>query len=417
MKILQVHNYYQQRGGEDSVVAAEKQLLSEQGHAIISYYKENSSIVTSGKGFSAIIKLISTAMGTIWNGQSYREIKAILKKEKPDIVHCHNIFPLISPAVYWACFREKIPVIQTIHNYRLFCLNATFCRTTGPGCGLEICEQCLNRSFKWPGIRYKCYRNSLLGSFTIACMLFIHRIIGTWTKKVSGYIALTEFQKKKLIEGGIPSEKVFVKPNFLQQNLENFNDFRTDVETEKQYVLFVGRLSKEKGCDVLIRAWAELKTRTAENCTRLLIAGDGPCLDELNVLAEKLGVSGSISFLGSRKKDEINTLMRSARFLAFPSIWYEGFPMVILEAFSADIPVVASETGGLPSIIEDGITGFLFPLGNFRALAEKMETLLLNDDLLRRFKRDIAVRKEKFSSEKNYKMMMTIYSQILKSNA
>jgi glycosyltransferase involved in cell wall biosynthesis len=476
MKILQVHNYYQQAGGEDAVVEAERALLEAKGNDVIPFYKSNDTIPGCGtldaEGGMSCLKskvdglrsLSFTALKTIWNHQTYREFRKLLQKEKPDVVHCHNTFPLISPSIYWACAKENVPVVQTLHNYRLLCLNAFLFRTTkkkhgawsaergepsSNNCQLitnnSICELCIHKSFKWPGIKYGCYRDSKAGSFVVALMLFVHKLIGTWSQKVTAYIALTEFQKQKMIEGGLPEHKIWVKPNFLQRSeggdqrsetsLTTINGQLT-TEIKRPYALFVGRLSPEKGCDVLLKAWglfeqqsavssqqsdeegalsSDLCSPTSANEKRpgLLIVGDGPERESLEQLTSDLGSLTSVHFLGKQPKEEVVRLMAGARFLALPSLWYEGFPMTIVEALSQGCPVVASNIGSMTSVIEHHHNGLLFEAGDSADLFEKIEWAFGHSDEIR--KMGTAAREdfeEKYSADVNYKKLIAVYEAV-----
>jgi glycosyltransferase involved in cell wall biosynthesis len=468
MKILQVHNYYQQAGGEDSVVASELELLRVHGHEVVTYYKYNDAL---GSGLWALGK---ASLQTLWNWNIYREFRDFLKTEKPNVVHCHNTFPLISPSIYWACAKEMVPVVQTLHNYRLLCLNAfLFRQSSGVKCddpavkqgnlkpndlraktspSSAICELCVGKRFKWPGVKFGCYRESKGGALVIALMLLFHKLIGTWSKKVTGYIALTEFQKQKMIEGGLPADKIFVKPNFIQTTEDseyteedllatkerreaqkdgdlNLNDIKP--KTGVPYALFVGRLSPEKGCDVLIRAWALLEQQSAisgqesvdENSKPvLLIVGDGPERSSLESLASSLMPSAqclvpeNIFFLGQQPKESVLSLIRNAQFLVLPSIWYEGFPMTIVEAFSCGTAVVASNDGGMGEIIVDKQNGLRFSMGDDRLLASQMEWSFSHAEEMKIM--GMAARgdfEHKYSTEVNYSLLMEIYKKALAS--
>jgi glycosyltransferase involved in cell wall biosynthesis len=366
MKILLAHNYYQQPGGEDVVFQNETFLLREKGHEVIHYTKHNDSIKHMNP--------LEVAFNTIWSFSTKKELLKILKEEKPDVAHFHNIFPLISPSAYYACREAGIPVIQTLHNYRLLCPSATFYRNG------KICEECIGNKiplcktlkdyenlkspqykkfiFPLPSIIHSCYHNSRLHNAIVAIMLTIHRKLKTWHNLVDIYIALTEFAKKKFIEGGLPEEKIFVKPNFVypEPGIRKENG---------SYALFVGRLSNEKGIWTILKAWEKLRG------IPLKIAGDGPMIDDIKRFLKEKNING-IEILGKCDKKTIIKLMECAKFLIFPSEWYEGFPITILETFSRGIPVIASYNGSMSEIIQDGNTGLCFSPGNSDLLAEKV---------------------------------------------
>jgi glycosyltransferase involved in cell wall biosynthesis len=515
MKIIQAHNYYRQAGGEDAVVAAERALLEEHGHQIVTYYQSNDLIAggspaeaaspSQGKGWLFSLKskvyglesLLSTALKTVWNHQTYREFRKLLQQEKPAVVHCHNTFPLISPSIYWACAKENVPVVQTLHNYRLLCLNAFLFRLRSRTLKVEtadglvegvqnestastcndfndvigfnelndlnaspgaICELCVHKSLKWPGIRYACYRGSRAGSLVVALMLFVHKLLGTWSKKVTAYIALTEFQKQKMIEGGLPEQKIWVKPNFLQtteggsqrtdfaarkrketqkNDLNDVSTSNSDLTCGRPYALFVGRLSAEKGCDVLIRAWrlfcekwqkdAELEASPVStlngfndlNATvpQLLIVGDGPERDSLEKLAShpaSLIPHPALHFLGKQPKERVLALMRSAQFLVLPSLWYEGFPMTIVEAFSCRTPVVVSDHGGMKDLIAEGINGMKFKAGDAQDLATVLASAFEDSEGLESMGAEGGRRSEfLYSASGNLKLLDKIYHEVM----
>lgn len=415
MKIIQVHNYYQQAGGEDAVVAAEKQMLRRAGHEVISYYVNNDEI-------QGCLSLISSSLKTLWNFKTYSEFRKLIRKEQPDVVHCHNTFPLISPSIYWVCVKEKVPVVQTLHNYRLLCLNSQLFRHNEGKAGV-LCEKCIARTFKMPGIVRRCYRESLPGSLVVALMLCIHKYMGTWTRKVTTYISLTEFQKQKMVEGGIPEHKIAVKPNFLDSNL--YADPSTKKSTEgvtadEGYAVFVGRLSPEKGCRILIRAWEKLleKSKNDLGSFQLMIVGDGPELKQLQLqcskLSEKYGRTG-VCFLGKKPKQEVLQLIKGASFMVLPSLWYEGFPMTIVEAFHCSTCVIASALGSMNRIIRPNENGVLFEPGNAEDLASKIHGAIMRPEDSREMGRKAGLEfEELYSDIANFEVLMNIYQHSIK---
>ena len=397
MRIIQVHNYYKQAGGEDEVVAAEKAMLIDAGHQVITYYKNNDAI----SGFRS---MLISSMKTIWNPATVIEFRKLLKKNRPDLVHCHNTFPLISPAIYWACAKEKIPVVQTLHNYRLLCPSANLFFKG------EIYESSIGKLFPWQAVKDRVYRNSRVGTLVVVSMLFLHRIIGTWKNKVTLYIALTQFQKEKMIEGGLPENLIMVKPNFISEEPEIMISDSLNIESNCPILLFVGRLSPEKGCSLLIHALKKLEKKDKKQ-PLLLIAGDGP---EKNLL-EKLCISlnlKDIRFLGLQSREQIQYLMAKADLLIFPSLWYEGFPMTIVEALNRGLPVVASNIGSMRSIIVDGINGFKFKPGDIDNLADCIKNALENSNEIKEM-RDRMLNKPnpEYKSSGNLESLLQIYKK------
>ncbi|MBI3609166.1 MAG: glycosyltransferase [Nitrospirae bacterium] len=386
MKILLVHNAYQQRGGEDAVFAAEAQLLAAQGHGIVQYHRHNDEL-RSGGWFGAAL----AGVNTVWSSGSYRALRDLLANEKPEVAHFHNTFPLISPAAYYACAEAGVPVVQTLHNYRLLCPAATFLRDG------RMCESCLGRSVPWPGIVHGCYRDSRAATTAVSGMLTMHRALQTWKKKVDVYIVLSEFAREKFIEGGLPPERIVVIQNFVSPD-------PGPKTTPGEYALFVGRLSEEKGLGVLLAAWKSMGVDVP-----LRIAGNGPLRRELEAEAQR-GEFGQISFLGQMTHAEILGLMKGARLLVFPSVWYEGFPMTIAEAFACGLPVIASRLGAMAEIVEDGHTGLHFTPGDAADLAAKVDWAWTHPREMQEMGRAARAEYEaKYTAEKNYELLMGAY--------
>ncbi|MBU1425982.1 MAG: glycosyltransferase family 4 protein [Gammaproteobacteria bacterium] len=381
MRILIVHNAYQHRGGEDSVVEAEISLLRSRGHDVETYLRSNDDV----GGMSSL----ALARQTLWSSRSWRDMAERIDSFRPDIIHVHNTFPLISPSLYWAADRAGVPVVQTLHNFRLMCLNALFLREG------KVCEDCLGRS-PWKGVLRKCYRGSGAASSVLAGMLSLHRGLGTYQNQVTRYIALNEFCRSKFIEGGLPAERVVVKPNFV--------DFAAPQTVSREGMLFVGRLSVEKGISTLIKSLA------LSPGTRLRVAGDGP---ESGLLD---GVPG-VNKLGSLPGEKVREEMSRTLALVVPSIWYENFPRTIVEAFACGLPVIASRIGALADIVRDGETGLLFEPGNPRDLADKMAWAQAHPQaMLEMGKRARQEYEEKYTSERNFGQLMAIYAEAIKAH-
>jgi glycosyltransferase involved in cell wall biosynthesis len=386
MKILVVHNVYQQRAGEEAVVGAEVRLLEANGHAVVRYERHNDEF----QGHGALGR-IGAGIETIWSSRSFREVRELLRKERPDVAHFHNTFPLISPSAYYACAQAGVPVVQTLHNYRLLCPAAKFLRQG------KICEACLGRNCAWPGVVHGCYRGSRGATAAVAAMLAMHRGMGSWQTKVDVYVALSAFARQKFIEGGLPAERIVVKPNFVASD-------PTPRTQTRSYVLFVGRLSEEKGPQLLLSAWRSMDTKVP-----LCIAGNGPLLEELSREARDCSLA-QIEFVGQRTADEVQGLMHGARFLVFPSIWYEGFPMTIVEAFAGGLPVIASKLGSMAEIVQGGVTGLHFEPGSAVDLAAKVEWAWNHPEELARMGRAARTEYEaKYQPSTNYEMLMDIY--------
>jgi glycosyltransferase involved in cell wall biosynthesis len=313
---------------------------------------------------------------------------------RPDIAHFHNTFPLLSPAVYYACQREGVPVVQTLHNYRLLCAAATLFRSGAP------CEECPEAGTPWPGVLHGCYRGSRPQTAVVAAMLLLHRTLRTWDRQVDRYIALTEFARRKFVEGGLPESKIIVKPNFVDPAPQ-------PASGRGGYALFVGRLSPEKGVGTLLDAWRRLTD------VPLLVAGDGPLRRDVEAAAAVLGAR-RLLFVGQQDHRQVLALMRDARFLVFPSAWYESFPLVVVEAFACGLPVVAGRLGAAAEVVGAGRTGLHFDPADARDLAAKAAWLWARPAESRRMGREARAEFERsYAAPRNYRILMGLYQGLL----
>lgn len=377
-RVLVVHNAYQHRGGEDSVVAAEIGLLRARGHEVETYFRSNDDV--------AGMTSPTLARQTLWSDRTTSDLAEWVRRFQPEVIHAHNTFPLISPSLYWAAERAGVPVVQTLHNFRLMCLNALFLREG------KVCEDCMGR-LPWRGVARACYRGSRAASAALAGMLTLHRGLGTYRNKVTRYIALNEFCRGKFIEGGLPAECVVVKPNFV--------DFAAPDPAPRRGLLFVGRLSVEKGVATLAQAMALLPG------AQLRVAGDGPQAGLLE------GVAG-VMRLGSLPGETVRQEMSHAAALVVPSICYETFGLVVIEAFACGTPVIVSRIGALAELVCDGETGLLFEPGNPRDLANKMAWAQAHPEQMATMGRKARAQYEaEFSAEVNYQRLMEIYAGVL----
>ena len=389
MRILSIHNRYLQRGGEEESYELEAQILREKGHQVDLYEDTNARLNK--------LSPIQTARKTIWSQQAYQEVSLQLAATKYDVVHVHNFFPLISPSVYYAAKKAKVPVVQTLQNFRLLCPNALFLREG------KVCEACLGKVIPYPGVMYGCYRNSRTSSAVTAAMLSVHRLLGTWNEKVDRYIALTNYDRGKFIEGGIPVEKIAVKPNITYPDPE-VGDGSGD------YALFAGRLSVEKGIDTLLEAWEKLSTKIP-----LKIVGDGPLASEVKTAASQ---NPNIEWLGYKPLPEVYEVMGKAKFLVYPSKWNETFSRVAVEAFAKGTPVIAAAgVTAMKELVDPGRTGLHFNIGYSEDLVTKVEWLLDNPQKLEKMRYEARLEFEnRFSAQTNYQQLIDIYQQAIACN-
>jgi len=386
MKILLLHNRYTQPGGEDAVFEAEKALLERMGHKAILFVEDNARL----DGMNPL----KAAQNAIWSWEAQSTLLRLIRETRPNVAHFHNTFLMISPAAYYACKEAKVPVVQTLHNYRLVCPGSLLMRDG------QMCEDCVGKTIPWPGVVHGCWRSSQVGSAVVATMLAVHHLMKTWQEQVDVYIALTEFARRKFVEGGLPAEKIVVKPNFVALDPGKG-------EHEGNYILFVGRLSPEKGVMTMLRAWKQLKD------IPLKIVGDGPLMEEMQGFVQTEGLK-DVEVLGRRPREDVFWLMREARGLMFPSEWYEGFPMTITEAFACGLPVIASRLGAMAEIIDDGRTGLHFEPGDPEDLAAKVEWAWSHPEAMQAMGREARREyEEKYTAEWNYKMLMDIYHRAI----
>ncbi len=346
MKVAIVHNYYKIRGGEATVVTLESEVLSKNNFDVVTYTRHNDEI--DQFSFTEKLKLLKN---TAWSKDSYSAFRVFLKKEQPDICHVHNFMPLISPSIFQACQDEGVPVVQTLHNYRLICTNGLLLRNG------KICELCLGKS-AYQAVTKKCYRNSAAQTYAVARMIEKNKSNQTWSKNIDAYICLTEFAKSKFIAHGLPADKMFVKANAVSIP----NSIATT--QNEPYFLFVGRLTESKGVRLLKKIASQVKIP-------IWIVGEGELESELNG-QENIILKGKLAY------DKTLALIKNANALILPSLWYEGMPMTILEAFALKTLVITSDLGAMQSIIRHKENGLLFQPGSAKDLIDNLNFALNN---------------------------------------
>lgn len=384
LTVLLVHNFYQKPGGEDRVFEVEGAMLEAHGHRVLRYTLHNDEV--EGMGRAAL------AARTIWSRPAYREVRELVEREGVDVVHVHNTLPLASPAVYYAAKAGGAAVVQTLHNYRLICPGALLLRDG------DLCHKCVGRSVALPAVQHACYRDSRPATAAVVASISAHRAAKTYCRAVDRYIALSEFARELFIEGNLPADRIAVKPNALATDPE--------IGPGGDYALFAGRLSKGKGLSVLLEAWA-----SDPNLPTLKIAGDG----ELACLAREAAAQDPrIEWLGWTETDDLLRLMGGAACLVTPSMWYEGWPLVAIEAMGQGTPVVATNHGAFPEMIVDGVSGALVPRGDAVALAEGVRTLLADPGALPDIRRATwELFHARFTREINYRQLRGIYADAL----
>jgi glycosyltransferase involved in cell wall biosynthesis len=384
MKILLVHNQYQIPGGEEVVFEQERELLERAGHTVLTYCRTN----YEAESYSGVRKF-TLVKNIAWSADTTAAIGQLLRQEKPDVVHVHNTFMMISSSIFAACHEAGVPVVQTLHNFRMFCPAANFIRDG------KVCEECADHSLL-RGIGHGCFRNSRAATATVALMIKTQRQRRSYA---DFHIALSEFSRQKFIANGLAPEKLWVKPNFVSPD-------PGERGAEGAYTIYAGRLSEEKGLDTLLNAWRQLQCDIP-----LMIVGDGPLLGPLQKQAAELGL-GSVTFAGRLSRPETQAAIKAARFLIAPSQCYENFPMGIAESFACGVPVVCSRLGGMKELVEAGHTGLHFTPGNAAELANQVQWAWAHPEQMRAMGKQ--ARREylnKYTAEKNYPLLMEIYQR------
>jgi len=379
MKILVAHNRYHYRGGEDTVVEVEIALLRERGHEVELYSRDNSELHNIAMG--------SAALSALWSRQTIKEVQQRCRDFKPDLIHAHNTFPLISPSLYGAADAMRIPVVQTLHNFRLICPQAMLLRHG------RVCEDCVGH-LPWRAVVHRCYRNSTAQSALTATMLTLHRWLGTWNKRVSRYIVLNNLCREKFMQGGLPAARLRIKPNFVRST-------RVPHWEDRQGGIFIGRLSAEKGITVLAQAMSALPT------LRIDVFGKGP----MQAIVES---TPGMQYGGFQSPAQLVDRLHKAAYLVAPSTGVESFGLVAIEAFCCGTPVIATRHGGLSDLIEHGKTGLLVPPGDANALKDAMRWAECHPEAMVQMGK--AARAEYlrcYTPEHNYDILFSIYQEAL----
>ena len=381
MRVLVVHNRYRMAGGEDVAVEAEIALLREHGHDVHTWIVSNTDLDWRGMVQILTRPAHSTA--------SQLRMAALLTDLGPDIVHVHNFFPILTPSIFDACAAHGVPAVQSLHNYRLLCPKATMFRDG------EACELCLSGS-PFHAVRFGCYRDSRIQSLAVARMIAAHRRRATWQTKVARFIVLTEFARDRFIEGGLPSERISVKPNFAADPAPSNGVQAAEPDGN---ALYVGRLSEEKGVGPLMDAWQELRVP-------LRIVGDGPLMESV-----KRAAGPMVAVLGAQPKERVQEEMSRASFLVVPSLAYEGFPMTLAEAFACGVPAIVTRHGAMKEIVEDGVSGLHVDPDDPADLAAKVRWAGQHPDRMRQMGRTArSIYEQKYTPMVNYQKLLAIYN-------
>lgn len=395
LRIMVVHNYYGSSApsGENNAVDTEIGMLRRAGHTVHTFTRMSDDIRDRGwRG------LMHGGLAFPWNPFEVFRFRRMLKKIVPDVVHVHNTFPLISPGIFWAIGDHSAAVV-TLHNYRVFCASGMLLRDGA------VCTQCLDRASVMPAIKYKCYRGSRVATLPVAQSIALHRAIGTWRMKVDAMIALTEFQRSRLIAAGLPASRLHLKTNFFSGT-----PAVVPWSTREDVAVFVGRLSAEKGIEYLVRAWLEMGAAAPP----LRLVGGGPLEAELKKLVRSHGAH-NIEFLGVVPPDSAIREVSMARLLIVPSICFEVFPVVLQEAFAVGTPCAVSNLGSFPTIVQDGTNGLIFEERSSTAIAQLIARVWSDQDLLARLSAGArASYEEKYTEAMNLRRLTDIYRDAMR---
>ena len=397
MKIVLAHNFYgsEAPSGENHVYLEESRLLREAGHHILEFTRNSDEIRAAGYW-----GMIRGGLSTPWNPFAAVKLRQLIKREQPDVLHVHNVFPLLSPAILHAAAGLPTAIVLTLHNYRLFCAAGIPMRDN------QVCTRCLDEHSVLPALRYGCYRGSRTATVPLAAMISLHRRLGTWHRTVDAFIALTPFQRDTMVGAGLPKSLVKLKPHFYRNPPSPVMWSARDHQ-----VVYVGRLGAEKGVEFLIRAWQ----LWGEGAPRLDLIGDGPERGALEEMVRASGQGRYVSFRGQLSFSETQRHISRARLLVIPSLSFEGFPMVIREAYALGVPVAGSRLGSIPGIVVDGKTGRLFRPGDaldlYRTLRELWDAPLLLEQMGKRARTEFEAR---YTAERNHATLMEIYQSALR---
>lgn len=399
VSVLVVHDRYRQAGGEDVVVANETALLRRHGHRVSEYIVDNDRIADRAGPLSKA----RLAANTVWSFSAAAAVRRRIERERPDVVHVHNFLPLLSPSVHAAAHGTGVAVVQTLHNYRLVCPAGTLFRDGRP------CEDCVGRAVALPAVVHACYRSSRVQSAVVATMLAKHAARGTWERDVDVFLAVSEFIRDRMIAGGLPGERIAVKANFVEDDgAERAASPPGGKGGRDGPLLFVGRLTADKGVDLLLDAWAGTPEMPI-----LEVVGDGPLHDEVGAAAAS---NGRVVSAGRLDRAAVRARMEAARALVFPSRWYEGQPMTILEAFAAGLPVIAASIGSLPDLVRDGENGLLFQAGDIGDLRRAVTWATAHPAELRRMGAQARADYEaRFTPEAGYAALVDAYRSAIAS--
>lgn len=393
MKVLIIHNFHRKgsASGDDQVFRSETSLLESKGHNVVKYTVSNDEFDNSG-----YIKKVFSTLGMIWSIKNYVQVKRIIKREKPNVVHIHTFFPLLSPSILYASKRSGCKVVATLHDTRFVCPCATSLR------GNELCNKCGDGHY-FRMCKYGCFKNSKIQSFIVAIIFKYHRMRKSFYKQIDKYICLNDNQISLLKNIGFDDKKIVKKYNFVSDAEANLKKIVVN-EIPQRYVVFYGRIGEEKGVRLLMKMWDIIKD------IPLVIMGDGPLADEVKQWAQE---KENVFYLGYTEHNRCLSIVKGGEFVVFPSIWYEGCSMVEIETQSLGKGLIATDLGFSEEAIKDGYNGFKVKLGDVSGFVKKINELWNDCDLINEIGENARMDyEEKYKPENNYEQIMKIYSDV-----
>ncbi len=396
MRVLQVHNFYRSGtpSGENRVVERESALLAQAGHEVQLFSRHNDEFEQRPFAIGAEASLLEP-----WNYWEHARFLQRVAGWRPDVVHFHNTFPLITAAAVHAARDAQLPRVWTVHNYRPWCASADTFRDG------RTCTLCLDQSSVLPALRYGCYRNSRSLTFPVAMSIALHRRRQTWTRGFHKVITLSRFQAERVAALGIPEERLTVVPHCTEDR--GFLPW----EQRERAIVYLGRLAPEKGVTTLLEAYAKLHRPRP----RLEIAGDGPLRSQLEETCRSQSLGADVRFHGVLSSSDARSLLARSRLFVMPSEWRETFGLGIIEAFSHGVPVIASRIAGLSELVESGVTGHLFTPGDVGNLAQVLATTTADEAKLRAMAGNArATYEEHYSTAAGLRRLEAVYSEAIK---
>lgn len=393
MKILAIHNFHRKgsASGDDQVYKSETALLESHGNTVIRYTVSNDEFDNSG-----LFGKIKRTMGMLWSFKNYKAVQQLIKKEKPDIVHIHTFFPLLSPSILYAAKCCGVSVVATLHDTRFVCPCATSLR------GTKLCNECGDGKY-FRMCKYGCFKGSKLQSLIVAFIFKYHRIRKSFYKQIDKYICLNENQIKLLTEIGFDEKKIVKKYNFVPDAEANLKPEKVD-GLPKRYVVFYGRIGEEKGIRLLMQMWNRITD------IPLVVMGGGPLEEEFKNWAD---TKENVFFLGYTEHNKCLAIVKGGEFVVFPSIWYEGCSMVEIETESLGKSLIATDLGFSVEAIQEGLNGYKVSLGSVDGFIRKIKELWDNPEMCKRMGENARTDyEEKYMPEDNYNQLIKIYESM-----